>query len=102
MPSLEEYEAVHNALPLRGKTAAIEFGDGGCHTIYRQTTVIGRWTSYEAASVALGKLQQLTGMFEYSLKPSHHWESSSASNCSKCNMNRALDTSPHNEMASSV
>lgn len=90
---------MHGALPPRGKTATMVFGDGGCHTIYRKASVIGRWSSYEIASVALGKLQQLTGMFEYSLKPTHHWGSSSADKCSKCNLSRALDTSPHNEMA---
>jgi hypothetical protein len=91
MATIDEYVAVHGKTPPEGKTAATEFGDGGCYAIFAKSYVIGRWTDYEVASNALVKLQKLGGRDEYALEPSHHWDAGLAGNtkCSKCGVRRA-------------
>jgi hypothetical protein len=91
MATLEEYIAVHGGMPPSGKTAATEFGDGGCNAIFAKSYVIGRWTDYAVASDALAKLQELGGRFEYELEQSHHWvpDALNVPKCSKCGVRRA-------------
>jgi len=88
MASLEEYVAVHGQEPPAGKTAATEFGDGGCHVIFKgKGYVVGRWISPEDARMALERLKKLPDRFEYRLEDSHHWVSNlyGTHKCSKCN-----------------
>lgn len=95
MATLKEYVAVYGQEPPAGKTAATEFGDGGCHLIYKDKgAVVGRWTDYTEASQALVKLQQIGIKWEYRLEESHHWVHglTGIAKCSKCGHSR--DTTP--------
>ena len=74
MASAEEYKAVHGDEPPGGYESGRELGDGGCNVISKDSGgVVGRWSSWEAASVALNRLQELGGRYEYRLEESHQW-----------------------------
>lgn len=76
MATLEEYKAVNGGNePSNGQAVAtMEIGDGGCNVISKDNgNVVGRWRSWEAASVALNQLQQLGGKYEYRLEEAHQW-----------------------------
>jgi len=96
MATREEYKAVTGREVPEGKTAATELGDGGCFAIYKgrdKTEVIGRWTSWDEASDALGNLQKIGVKWEYQLEASHHWVGGLAGNtkCSKCGWAKPRD-----------
>lgn len=94
MATLDEYKAVHGGSePPAGKGTATEFGDGGCHTIYRgkdALEVIGRWHDESTAALALSQLRELGGKHEYTLEPSHHWVTGlgHVTRCSLCGATR--------------
>lgn len=94
MATMEEYKAVHRGKePPDGLDVAGELGDGGCNVIYKDTDgVVGRWSSWEAASRALNRLQKLGGRFEYRLEESHSWVTGPdyMATCSNCGETRGL------------
>ena len=75
MATLEEYKAVNGgAEPANVEAALAGLGDGGCNVISKDNGgVVGRWSSWEAASVALSELQELGGRYEYRLEEYHEW-----------------------------
>lgn len=75
MATTEEYRAVHgDDEPPVGLDDTAELGDGGCNVISKDNGgVVGRWSSWETASVALNRLQKLGGRYEYRLEESHQW-----------------------------
>lgn len=97
MATLEEYKAVNGGNgPSTGQSVAPELGDGGCNVITRDTgSVVGRWSSWEAASLALNQLQQLGGKYEYRLEESHQWVRGPdhTTLCPECGTRRELPAS---------
>lgn len=97
MATADEYKAVHSgAEPPNGDDTAVELGDGGCNVISKDNGgVVGRWSSWEAASVALNQLQQLGGRYEYRLEESHQWVKGPdhSTTCSVCNVTREIPAS---------
>ncbi|VXB40859.1 conserved hypothetical protein [Arthrobacter sp. 9AX] len=74
--------------PPSGMGTAAELGDGGCNVIFKDRgRVIGRWSSWESASVALDQLQELGGRYEYRLEEFHRWVQGLGHTvtCSLCN-----------------
>lgn len=94
MATSEEYRAVygHEAL---GAQELADIGDGGCNVIFRDNgAVVGRWSSWEKASVALNRLQKLSGWLEYRLEVTHRWVRlkgvEDTMRCSDCSARRQL------------
>lgn len=76
MATKDEYQAVHGGKePPRGKGTANDFGGVGCIAIFKDKGgVIGRWSSWETASLALNKLQRLGGgAYWHRLEESREW-----------------------------
>ena len=93
MATVKEYQAVNGGSgPNSRKDHASELGDGGCNVIRDKGRVVGRWSSWEAASRALNELQKIGFRFEYRLEESHQWmrESEHSSICSLCNIRRGI------------
>lgn len=91
MATKDEYQAVHGGKePPRGKCTANDFGGGGCIAISKDKGgVIGRWSSWETASLALNKLQRLgDGAYWYRLEESHEWVKGlgNTTTCSVCSI----------------
>lgn len=88
MATLEEYKTVHPGKePPNRLAVTAELGDGGCNVIAKDNgSVVGRWSSWEQASVALNRLQNLGSGFEYRLEESHHWVTGAqrTTTCSVC------------------
>lgn len=63
MATMDEYKAVHAGKePPGGLEHGTELGHGGCNVISKDSGgVVGRWGSWETASVALNRLQRLGG-----------------------------------------
>lgn len=97
MATLEEYKAVNSGNgPSNRQAVAPELGDGGCNAISRDTgPEVGRWSSWEAASVALNQLQQLGGKYEYRLEESHQWVKGPdhTTKCPVCGVRRDIPAS---------
>lgn len=92
MATMDEYKAVHGGKEPPSRTHAMaEFGDGGCNVIFKDKGgVIGRWSSWEAASQALNQLQKLGFGYDYRLQESHEWVKAAGytSTCSFCSISR--------------
>jgi hypothetical protein len=103
MATADEYRAVHGGEePPTGKDTATEFGDGGCNVIFKDRgRVIGRWRSWEGASVALDQLQELGGRYEYRLEEFHHWVQGLGQTvqCSLCNATTEMSSPPGTTLA---
>ncbi|MFC8522482.1 hypothetical protein OUO20_02220 [Arthrobacter sp. FX8] len=94
MATSEEYRAVYGQEAPGGQAPA-EIGDGGCNIIFKDNgAVVGRWSSWEKASVALNRLQKLSGWLEYRLEESHRWVRAKGAGdtmrCSGCSALRQL------------
>ncbi|MGZ4661459.1 MAG: hypothetical protein ACXVYB_09285 [Arthrobacter sp.] len=74
MATEDEYRAVYGGDYPAGLGAGARLGDGGCNAISRDDGgLVGFWSSWENASVALNRLQELGGRYEYRLEESHQW-----------------------------
>ena len=97
MATIDEYKAVHGGdEPPGGRDSGHELGDGGCNVISKDKGgVVGRWSSWETASVALNRLQKLGGRYEYRLEESHQWVKGPdhSTTCSVCGITRDLPAS---------
>ncbi|BCW81882.1 hypothetical protein NicSoilC5_39010 [Arthrobacter sp. NicSoilC5] len=97
MATMDEYKAVHAGNePPGGLDHSTELGHGGCNVISKDSGgVVGRWGSWETASVALNRLQKLGGRYEYRLEESHQWvpgpEHSTI--CAVCSVHREVPAS---------
>ncbi|CAN7509017.1 hypothetical protein LJR013_003598 [Pseudarthrobacter oxydans] len=94
MATIDEYRAVHggDGPPKRKRTTA-ELGDGGCNVIFNgNREIIGRWSSWETASRALNRLQQLGIHYEYRLEETHRWVKGpgATTQCTRCNTTRQI------------
>ena len=97
MATEDEYRAVYGGgFPAAGLGAAAGLGDGGCNAISRDNGgLVGRWSSWETASVALNRLQELGGRYEYRLEESHQWVTGPEHNtiCAVCSIPREAPAS---------
>ncbi len=98
MATMDEYQAIHGGKqPPRGKGTANDFGGGGCIIIFKDKGgVVGRWNSWDTASLALNKLQKLGGgAYDYRLKESHQWVKGLGNTvkCSLCSITREVPAS---------
>jgi hypothetical protein len=98
MATIDEYQAVHGGKTRpNGKGTDTELGGGGCNVIFEgKGKVIGRWNSWDTASLALNQLQKLGGgAYGYRLMQFHHWmkEPGQAATCSLCSITREMSPS---------
>lgn len=97
MATTEEYRAVHgDDEPPAVLDNTAELGDGGCNVISKDNGgVVGRWSSWETASVALNRLQKLGGRYEYRLEESHQWVAGPEHStiCAVCSVPREVPAS---------
>lgn len=96
MATEDEYRAVYGGDYPAGLGAAARLGDGGCNAISRDDGgLVGFWSSWENASVALNRLQELGGRYEYRLEESHQWVTGPEHNtiCAVCSILREAPAS---------